>query len=199
MCNGFSGFLHKNGQVFFIEPDDNGDINHHDVLLRIPVQFKKDDDLVAFEFPDWTIKSFRWDVNDVPSWATKNKCVGVFKKVKLIWAEYEKVRDAALAEYEKVRDAAWAEYEKVRDAARAEYEKVTAPALAEYEKVRDAALAEYEKVRDAAYAEYKKVRDAAYAEYEKVTAAASAEYEKVRAAASAEMIEKLSTINGYLK
>jgi hypothetical protein len=188
MCNGFSGFLHKNGQVFFIEPNDNGDISHHDVLARMPGGLKKDADLVAFEFPEWTIKSFRWDVNDVPSWATKNKCVGVFKKVKPIWAEYEKVRDAAYAEYEKVRAAASAEYKKVRDAA-----------YAEYKKVRDAAYAEYKKVRDAAYAEYEKVRDAAYAEYKKVRDAALAEYEKVRAAASAEMIEKLSTINGYLK
>jgi hypothetical protein len=59
----------------------------------------------------------------------------------------------------------------------AEYEKVMAPALAEYEKVRDTALAEYEKVRDTALAEYKKVRDTAWAE----------------------LIEKLSTIEGYLK
>ena len=188
MCDGFSGFLHKNGQVFFIEPDVNGDISHHDVLARMPGGLKKDADLVAFEFPDWTIKSFRWDVNDVPSWATKNKCVGVFKKVKPNWAEYEKVTDAASAEYEKVTDAAYAEYKKVRDAAYAEYEKVRAAASAEYKKVRAAASAEYEKVTAPASAEYKKV-----------TAAASAEYEKVRDAASAEMIEKLSTINGYLK
>jgi hypothetical protein len=142
MCNGFGGFYHKNGMVFFIEPNDGGDISHHDVLKRMPKQFKNDDDLVAFEFPDWTIKSFQWDSVNVPTWATKKKCVETFKKVKPIWAEYKKVIAPAYDEYEKVTDAAYAEYKKV-----------TAPAYAEYEKVTDAAYAEYEKVTDAAYAE----------------------------------------------
>ena len=121
MCNGFSGFYHKNGTVYFIEPNDRGDISHRDVLVRMAKCLKNDDDLVAFEFPDWTIKSFVWDTRDeVPAWASKQKCVEIFKRVKPIWAEYEKVRDAAYAEYEKVRDAAYAEYKKVRDAASAE-------------------------------------------------------------------------------
>jgi hypothetical protein len=177
MCNGFSGFLHKNGTVFFSEPNNQGNISHHDVLARMPKQFKNDDDLVAFEFPAWTIKSFQWDSVNVPAWANKQKCVATFKKVKPIWAEYNKVREQAYAEYKKVTAPAYAEYEKVKDAAYAEYEKVTAPAYAEYKKVKDAAYAEYEKVKDAAYAEYEKVRDAAYAE----------------------MIEKLSKIDGHLK
>ena len=131
MCDGFSGWLHKSGKVFFIEPDEDGDISHHDVLLRIPVQFKKDADLVAFEFPDWTVKSFQWDSSNIPTWATKKKCVGVFKKVKPIWAEYEKATAAARAEYEKATAPAWAEYEKATAAAWAEYEKATAAAWAE--------------------------------------------------------------------
>jgi hypothetical protein len=98
MCNGFSGFLHKNGQVFFIEPDENGNISHHDVLLRIQEYLRNDSNLIPFEFPNWTVRSFRWDIDNIPDWATKNKCVGVFKKVKPIWAEYEKVKAAALAE-----------------------------------------------------------------------------------------------------
>ena len=97
----------------------------------MPGGLKNDADLVAFEFPEWTIKSFQWDVNDVPSWATKNKCVSVFREVRPIWVEYEKVEAAARTEYEKATAAAWAEYEKV-----------TAPALAEYEKAKAAARTE---------------------------------------------------------
>ena len=177
MCDGFSGWLHKSGKVFFIEPDEDGDISHYDVLLRIPAQFKKDADLVAFEFPDWTVKSFQWDSSNILAWATKKKCVGVFKKVKPIWAEYEKATAAARAEYEKATAAAWDEYEKVK-----------APAWAEYEKATAAARAEYEKATAPAWAEYEKVKAAAWAEYEKATVAARAE-----------MISKLSTIDGYLK
>ena len=41
------------------------------------------------------------------------------------WAEYKKIRGAALAEYEKIKGADWDEYEKIRGAAWDEYEKIT--------------------------------------------------------------------------
>ena len=128
MCNGFSGFLSKNGIVYFIEPNDNGNISHHDVLVRLPEKLKNDSDLVAFEFPTWTIKSFVWDTDEVPAWVSKRKCINIFKQVKPIWAEYHKVYVQAQAEYNKVCDPAQAEYNKVYVQAQAEYNKVCDPA-----------------------------------------------------------------------
>jgi ElaB/YqjD/DUF883 family membrane-anchored ribosome-binding protein len=187
MCNGFSGFLHKNGTVYFIEPDDHGDISHHDVLERISEKLKNDADLVAFEFSNWTIKSFLWDTDEIPDWASKQKCVEIFKRVKPIWDEYNKVRDQARAEYNKVRDQAQAEYHNVR------YQ-----AWSEYNKVRDQARAEYDNVCDQAQAEYHNVRDQAQAEYNKVRYQAWSEYHNVCDQAQKIMIKKLSKIDGYL-
>jgi hypothetical protein len=210
MCNGVSGFFSKNGNVYFIEPNDDGNISHHDVLARMPESLKNDDNLVAFEFPDWTIKSFIWDTDEVPSWVSKQKCIGIFKLVKPIWIEYNKVRAQARAEYDKVCVPAWAEYDKVCVPAWAEYNKVCVPAWAEYNKVRDQARAEYDKVCVPAWAEYDKVCVPAWAEYNKVCVPAWAEYNKVRdqareqynkvrAQAWTVMIKNLSEIDGYLK
>ena len=190
MCNGFSGFLSKNGTVYFIEPDDRGDISHHAVLARMPESLKKDGELIPFEFPDWTIKSFRWDYpGEVPNWADKNACGKLLRQVKPVWTEYDKVCNPARTGYEKVCAQALAEYDKVRDQARAEYEKVVDPAWAEYKKVRDQALAEYNKVCAQALAE----------EYNKVRNPARTEYDKVVDQARKIMIEKLSKIDGYCK
>ena len=210
MCNGLGGFYHRSGQTFFVEPDDVGDVSHGAVLSRMPKKYHKDDDLVPFEFPDWTEKSFHWDhPGTIPDWANKEACVQLLKQVKPIWKKYKKVHDQARAEYKKagaqawakylkVCNQAWAKYEKVRNQALAEYEEVCDQAYAEYEKAYAPALAEYEKVRDQAVSEYEKVHDQAYAEYLKVCNQAWAEYEKVRAPARAEMIDELSKIDGYL-
>ena len=154
MCNGLSGFYHRSGRTFFVEPDDVGDVSHGAVLSRMPKKYHKDDDLVAFEFPDWTEKSFHWDhPGEIPDWADKNACVRLLKQVKPIWKKYERVCNRACVEYKKMYARARADYErvcnqsqdeymKVRDQAWAEHEKVSAPARAEYEKVCDQALAE---------------------------------------------------------
>ena len=47
-----------------------------------------------------------------------------YKKFYVLWEEYEKVEQPALAEYKKVKQPAWAEYKKVKQPAWAEYEKV---------------------------------------------------------------------------
>jgi hypothetical protein len=84
------------------------------------------------------------------------------------WAEYEKIRQQALAEYKKIGQQAWAEYKKIRQQALAEYEKIEQPAWAEYEKIRQPAWAEYEKIRQQALAEYEKIEQPAWAEYKKI-------------------------------
>lgn len=58
MCEGFSGWLHRNGMVYFIELNELGNISHSAILDRLPAHLKRDDDIVAFEFPDWTVESF---------------------------------------------------------------------------------------------------------------------------------------------
>jgi len=121
MCNGLSGFYHRSGRTFFVEPDDVGDVSHGVVLSRMPKKYHKDDDLVAFEFPDWTEKSFHWDhPGEIPDWADKDACVRLLKRVKPIWKKYKKVCNPALAEYLEVCDQAWVEYIKVYDLARDE-------------------------------------------------------------------------------
>ena len=207
MCNGFGIIVDKELNLWFTEPDSDGDCSHSLTINRLGRKENTNAHLrnfVRVQFPNWQPESFEWDENkSLPGWCENarddivQKCIALlefcapaqaeYKKVRdTAQAEYEKVRDTALAEYEKVRAPAQAEYKKVRDTAQAEYEKVRDTALAEYKKVRDTAQAEYEKVRDTALAEYKKVRDTAYAEYEKVRDTAYAEYEKVRDTAQAE-------------
>jgi hypothetical protein len=119
MCYGLSGFYHKNGSAYFIEPDDGGNVSHHEVLERMPESLKKDGELIPFEFPEWTIKSFRWDYpGKIPTWADKQKCGDLLRKVKPVWIKYKKVWNAAYAKREKICDAAWDKYEKVCDPAR---------------------------------------------------------------------------------
>jgi len=121
MCNGLGGFYHRSGQTFFVEPDDVGDVSHGAVLSRMPKKYHKDDDLVAFEFPDWTEKSFHWDhPGEIPDWADKDACVRLLKRVKPIWKKYKKVCNPALAEYLEVCNQTWVEYIKVYDLARDE-------------------------------------------------------------------------------
>lgn len=145
MCNGFSGFYHRNGTVFFIEPNEYGNISHHDVLGRMQSQFKNNKDLVAFEFPKWTIKSFVWDhPGTIPDWADKDKCIRTFKLVEPVWLEYRKAREQAHAEYEKMCDQALTECMMACEQAHAEYKKVCDQVYLDYDKARDQALADYD-------------------------------------------------------
>ena len=99
--------------------------------------------------------------------------------IKPAWAEYEKIRQQALAEYEKIQQPAWAEYRKIQQPALAEYEKIEQQALAEYMKIQQQAWAEYEKIEQPALAEYEKIRQQAWAEYRKIEQQALAEYRKI--------------------
>ena len=205
MCEGFGVIVTKDGRYLWIEPDSSGNVSHSDVLRRAGI---KDNDklftrmFVRVEIPTWKIGSFRFDEDStLPGWvdedAVKTYCNKLLKRVAPAWAEYNKVKGTALAEYEKVKGTAWAEYNKVMYTL-AEYNKVMDTAWAEYNKVMDTAWAEYNKVMYT-LAEYKKVRDTALAEYEKVKGTAWAEYNKVMDTAWAEMVEKLSSIEGYVK
>lgn len=112
MCNGFGGFYSKSGKVYFTTPDDNGNCSHSDTASRLP-KGAKENGLVPFEIPDWSVKKFNWDTNFAPEWANANAkkiCVRKMKEVKPFWAEYKKGRDAARAEYEKVIAPARAEF-----------------------------------------------------------------------------------------
>lgn len=193
MCDGFGGFYHRNGTVFFIEPNEYGNISHRDVLGRMPAQFKNNKDLVAFEFPKWTIKSFVWDhPGTIPDWADKDKCIRTFRLVKPVWLEYRKAREQARAEYEKACDPIWAEYEKARAQAHAEYDEA-------YDEACDQAWEEYDGAYERVFAEYKTVYDQVYFDYDKACDQVLTEYKKVYKLAQDKMINNLSEIEGYLK
>jgi len=163
MCNGFGAIVDKELNLYFIEPDSDGDVSHSDILNRLGWQDNTDTHLRRFvrvECRDWTLASFGFDEDStIPGWVENNRQEirdRVGKVVALCapaYAEYEKVHAAASAEYVQVRDAAWAEYEKVHAAASAEYVQVCTAAYAEYVQVRAPARAEFEKVSDAAWAE----------------------------------------------
>jgi len=207
MCQGFGIIIDKDINLWFSEPDTDGNCSHSIIIERLGWRENEDPHLRSFvrvEFADWTPESFTFDeTTTLPGWCEnnrheiRNKCVSLLEKCAPAYAEYGKVCAPAWAEYEKVCAPAWAEYEKVRAPASAEYEKVCDQARAEYERVCDQAGAEYEKVRDQAWAAGGKICDQAMAaggkicdqaraEYEKVRDQAYAEYEKVRAPASAE-------------
>jgi len=163
MCQGFGIIIDKDINLWFSEPDTDGNCSHSIIIERLGWRENEDPHLRSFvrvEFADWTPESFTFDeTTTLPGWCEnnkqeiQNKCVALLEKCAPAWAEYKKVRAQAWAEYKKVRDQAYAEYEKVCAPASAEYEKVCAPAYAEYEKVRDQAYAEYEKVCDQARAD----------------------------------------------
>jgi len=163
MCQGFGVVIDKDINLWFSEPDTDGNCSHSIIIERLGWRENEDPHLRSFvrvEFADWTPESFTFDeTTTLPGWCEnnkqeiQNKCVALLEKCAPAWAEYEKVCDQASAEYEKVRAPAYAEYEKVRAPAWAEYEKVRYPAWAEYEKVRYPAWAEYEKVCDQARAD----------------------------------------------
>ena len=55
MCEGFGGFYHKSGKVYFCEPDSEGDCSHRKTTLRLPKGIDESD-LVPFQIPDWKKK-----------------------------------------------------------------------------------------------------------------------------------------------
>jgi hypothetical protein len=124
MCQGFGIIIDKDINLWFSEPDTDGNCSHSLIIKRLNWHENVDPHLrnfVRVEFPDWKPESFVFDeTTTLPGWCEnnkqeiQNKCVSLLEKCTLAWAEYEKVRAPALAEYEKVCAPAWAEYEKVR-------------------------------------------------------------------------------------
>jgi hypothetical protein len=142
MCNGFGMIVTSELKGYFVEPNNDGDVSHSEILKRL--DWKDNDNqftrrFVRVECWDWTMGSFRFDEDDtLPGWAEEHRdeIISLVDKTLAAtvpaWAEYRKVRAPARAEYEKVCDAARAEYEKVRAAAWAEYEKACDAARAKF-------------------------------------------------------------------
>ena len=102
MCEGFGGIVTQDGRILFCEPDGDGDCSHSELLSRIGMQDNRDKFIrpfVRFEFPDWTLDSFRWDECDtLPGWVAdehERGCKRLLERAAAAWDEYEKVRAAA--------------------------------------------------------------------------------------------------------
>ena len=79
------------------------------------------------------------------------------------YAECKEIAQSALAEYEKIQ-LTFAEYEKIKQSALAfaEYEKIQQSAFAKYKKIQQPARVKYEKIEQLAYAEYKKTKQSMF-------------------------------------
>jgi hypothetical protein len=119
MCEGFGLIVDKELNVYFIEPDSEGNCSHSDLLERLEWKDNTDQfirNFVRVEYPDWKKKSFRFDENNtLPGWAENNrdeiieKCNRTLKVCAPARAEYDKVCAPAWAECKKVCAPAWAE------------------------------------------------------------------------------------------
>ena len=128
MCNGFGCIATRDGRILFIEPDENGNVSHSDILCRAGI--KENDsaiirNFVRVEFPDWTENSFHWDEqNTLPGWAdstVEERCKKLLLRLSPLYTEYHKITDQVLAEYHKITDQVLAEYRKITDPAEAEF------------------------------------------------------------------------------
>ena len=134
MCRGFGLIIDKELNLWFTEPDSDGNCSHTTTIERWGWKENGNQHLRAFvrvQFADWQPASFEFDEDEtLPGWCENAKAAIQDKRSALLdrctpaWAEYEKVCTPARAAYEKVCAAAWAEYEKVCAAARAAYQKV---------------------------------------------------------------------------
>ena len=161
MCNGFGCIATQDGRILFMEPDENGNVSHSDILHRAEIKENNSAiirNFVRVEFPDWTEKSFRWDERStLPGWAdsaVEERCKKLLLRISPLYAEYRTTTDQAEAEYHKTNDPAWAEYRKTTDQAEAEYHKTNDQALDEYRKTTDQAEAEYHKIMHQAETEF---------------------------------------------
>ena len=67
MCEGFGVIVDRELNVWFCEPDKEGNCSHSLTLARLG--WKENDDVflrhfVRVQFPDWTAKSFEFDEED---------------------------------------------------------------------------------------------------------------------------------------
>lgn len=120
MCRGFGAIVDKELNVWFCEPDKNGDCSHSIILERLgwrdnTDQFKRN--FVRVQYPGWTSDSFVFDENaTLPAWVEEHKqeitdnCNRILGRVSPALAEYKKVSGPAWEEYEKVNDAAWIKF-----------------------------------------------------------------------------------------
>jgi hypothetical protein len=170
MCNGFGAIVTAQ-DVFFSEPDRDGDVSHSEILRRLGWQDSTDQFVRRFvrvECADWTMASFRFDESaSLPGWVEKadvlERVAGILSRCAQAYATYAAVRVPAYATYAAVRVPAYATYAAVRDPAYATYAEVCVPAYATYAEVCDPAYATYAAVCDQAYATYAAVRDQALA------------------------------------
>ena len=137
MCDGFGGFYHKDGKVYFAEPDSALNCSHGKTAARLP-DWIDGQDLAAFECANWTARSFEWHNYIIPDWVDKDAkrhVLEVMKQIKPYVKEYKNATARKRARYDRVKDAAWTEYTQDRDTTLTEYIKVVVPARAEYEKI----------------------------------------------------------------
>ena len=185
MCNGFGLIVDKNLDVYFVEPDSEGDVSHSEILYRLGWNDSQDTYIRSFvriEFPDWTPESFQFDEEDtLPGWAEerrveiKDKCVDLLRSgCEPAWQTYSEVYEAASAEYDKARDPLWDKFQQARNDAWEHWEKGTDC------DERDTAI------------------DAALKEYRLAIKSAEKVYYQAHDAARSEMFAKFSAIKGYV-
>ena len=185
MCNGFGLIVDKNLDAYFIEPDDEGDVSHSDIIYRLGWSDSQDTYIRSFvriEFPDWTPESFQFDEEDtLPGWAEehrveiKDKCVGILEICAPIHKQRQQAIEVATQEFDKVNEPAWAERVAKMDAA---YEKNPF-------------------MKSDFWDEWSKIRDDSMVEYRKATDSARDTYNNAYKAIRAETLAKFSAIKGY--
>ena len=108
MCQGFGIIIDKDINLWFSEPDTDGNCSHSIIIERLGWRENEDPHLRSFvrvEFADWTPESFTFDeTTTLPGWCEnnkqeiQNKCVALLEKCAPASAEYEKVCDQARAD-----------------------------------------------------------------------------------------------------
>jgi hypothetical protein len=148
MCNGFGAIVTAEN-VYFSEPDEDGNISHSEILRRLGWRENADPFVRRFvrvECADWTLNSFRFDENTtLPGWVDEAEVQGRIAKIlatcTTAGATYRAARATAWATYEAARATAWATYEAARATAGATYETTCATAWATYKAARAPAVA----------------------------------------------------------
>ena len=107
MCRGFGAIITKNLDLYFCEPDTDGDVSHSEILRRLQMPDSTNEHLrkfVRIQCPDWKVGSFEFDEErSLPAWADdgRDDIITLVQKTLVkcapSWAEYEKVCGAALA------------------------------------------------------------------------------------------------------
>ena len=186
MCDGFGLIVDKNLDAYFIEPDDEGDVSHSDIIYRLGWNDNQDTYIRSFvriEFPDWTPESFQFDEADtLPGWAEehrdeiRDKCVKVLEICAPIREQRRQKIEAVEQEFNKVNEPAWTKREN----------KI------------NAFIEKHPAMGDDFWEQYSKIRDDSMAEYRKATDPARDIYDKTYKSICAEAIAGFTQIKGYI-